>query len=110
MALTPTRVNETADAGRRIAERFLDLLADMDDFLEFNSDQAIDWAGDPTPAYIGLDNDNSGNIDGRTYSPAQVANLIGSMAAVRTLLTGGTPATGDHLANFNGVARPVGGR
>ena len=86
------------------------LLADIRDFVEFNSDQAIDWAGDPTPSYISLDADASGNLEGRNYTPGAVANLIGSFSAIQTLVTAGTPSTGDHLGNLNVIARPVGKR
>lgn len=112
MPLNAARVNEVADAAQRIAERLLDVFADVDDFLEFQSDQAIGWTDDPRPAYISVDPGGSGNLEGRNFSPANVANLIGSLAAVRTLLTGGslTGLQGDHLGNLNVVARPVGKR
>lgn len=44
MALQMSRVTETAEALALIANRMTDLLADANQFLEFNSDQAINWS------------------------------------------------------------------
>lgn len=44
MALSETRVRDTADACALLSNRMATLLADVEKFLDYNSDQAIDWA------------------------------------------------------------------
>lgn len=82
-----------------VAERVTDLLAEVNDILEFNSDKSIDWAAGQTPAYI--PEDAAGNIDGLTFSRTQVANAIGSLDQFRRLLTNLSVTQGDHLGNLN---------
>lgn len=106
MALAYPLVKVEAQAAQLLANEVASLLARLDQFLEHNSDLSIDWGAGSTPAYI--TEDAAGNLDTLTYSRQAVSNVIGSFAAVRTLLTGGTPSTGDHLGNLNQLAQPLG--
>lgn len=106
MALTHALVKQEAAAAQLVASELASLLTRLDQFLEHNSDLAIDWAAVSTPAYI--TEDAAGNLQDLLFSRQAVANVIGSFAQVRTLLTGGTPSTGDHLGNLNQLAQPLG--
>ena len=44
MALTYNRVQQVAAAAARLANDATEMLARIEQFLEYNSDQAIDWA------------------------------------------------------------------
>jgi hypothetical protein len=104
MAQSDARSVDTARQGAALAERVVDLYKDIYDFLEFNSDQAIDWNGNPVPAYIPVDAD--GNIDGRQFPPTAMGNVVGTFAQIRNLLTNQTVTEGDHLGNLNVVSVP----
>lgn len=102
MANSTARTVAVANTCSQLAEQLVDLYAKINDFLEYNSDQAIDWAAGSTPAYIPEDGD--GNIDGLTFSRQAVANAIGTLAQFRNLLTNQTVSEGDHLGNLNIVS------
>ena len=108
MALIFDRVLTTADALADLCNRTATLLADVNQVLEYNSDQAIDWAAGSTPAYI--TEDAAGNISGRGFSRQEVANAIGSLDWIRKLLLNQsmTGSQGDHLGNVNKLGRPLG--
>lgn len=108
MALTNARASATADAVADVANQAATLLALIDQLLEFNSDQAIDWGAAQTPAYI--DEDAAGNLVGKQFSRQDVSNVIGSLDWVRKLLTNQSMAgsQGDHLGNINKLVRPLG--
>lgn len=93
-----------ANAWEVLATEFTALMGKVRAQLGHNSDQAIDWGAQSTPAYI--EEDADGNINGLNYSRQNIANLIGSFDQVRALLDGETPSTGDHLGNFNNISRP----
>lgn len=108
MALNAARTLETANAVETLCRNVAAILADIDDVLEYNSDQAIDWAAGSTPAYI--PEDAAGNIEGKNYSRQAVSNAIGSLDWVRKLLTNQsmTSSQGDHLGNLNILSSPRG--
>lgn len=105
MALVFLRVLETAQTARALADQLAALHAKIHTFLEFNSDQAIDWGAGSTPAYITEDAD--GNIEGVRFSRQDVANVIGSFDQLRRLLTSQSVSTGDHLGNLNKLSQPL---
>jgi len=102
MPNSAARTVATAVRVSAVAEKLVDLLAEVNDILEYNSDQAIDWAAGSTPAYIPEDAD--GNIDGLQFSRQAVANAIGSMAEFRDFMQNAAVTQGDHLGNFNLVS------
>ena len=104
MALASARVVATAQKIAEVSEKVRNVLAEVHQVLEFNSDQAIDWAAGSKPAYIPEDAD--GNIDGLQYSRTAVANAIGSLDQFRKLLTNAAVSQGDHLGNLNLVSDP----
>lgn len=105
MALNFERVLETADAAKVLSNELGALLAKVDRFVEFNSDQAIDWAAGSTPAYI--TEDANGNLDGRRFSRQQVANVVGSFVQFQNLMKNAAVSQGDHQGNFNGLSQPL---
>jgi hypothetical protein len=106
MALTYNRVQQVAAAAARLADDTTELLARIDQFLEYNGDQAIDWAAGSTPAYI--EESADGNLSGYAYSRQAVANAIASLDWIRKLLTNQSMSgsQGDHLGNLNQLANP----
>lgn len=102
MALTYERCMEVATQAKRISENLKQAFLDATELLETNSDLAIDWAGDPKPAY--LNEDASGNLDGFRFTRQNLANLIGSIDNFKKLLTNQAASQGDHLGNINLVA------
>ncbi len=108
MALTFDRVLVEANAFVGLANRVTTLLADVQQVLTHNSNQAIDWGAGQKPAYI--TEDAAGNLQGLTFSRQDVANAIGSLDAVRKLLTNLdlTGLQGDHVGNMNKLANPLG--
>lgn len=108
MALDFPRVLATASAIEDVANQIASLQATLTQLLTFNSNQAIDWAAGSLPAYI--TEDAKGNITGKQYARADVANIIGSIDWIRKLLTNQsmTGSQGDHLGNINKLARPLG--
>lgn len=102
MANSAARTVATAVRVSAVAEKLVDLLAEVNDILEYNSDQAIDWAAGSLPAYIPEDAD--GNIDGLQFSRTAVANAIGSLNEFKDFMTNGAVSQGDHLGNLNLVS------
>lgn len=105
MSLTFERVLETADTATVLANEAGALLAKIDRFLAYNSDQAIDWNGDPLPSYITEDAD--GNLNGRRFSRADVSNVVFSLEQISKVLTNQTITQGDHLGNLNKLSQPM---
>lgn len=108
MTLEYTRVSSTASAVEDVANQMASLLATINQLLEFNSDQSIDWGAGATPAYI--TEQANGNLQGKTYARQDVSNAIGSLDWIRKLLTNQsmTGSQGDHLGNLNKLCRPLG--
>lgn len=106
MALTSTISSTEAQAIKTVCDSVAQMLLVIDSALEHNSDLAIDWAAAEKPAYI--DEDAAGNISGQPYSRADVANAIGSLNWIRSLLKNQnmTGSQGDHLGNINKLASP----
>jgi hypothetical protein len=102
MSLTHAIATTEAEAVRLLAERLMDVYADVVDLIAHNSGLSIDWANATKPAF--LEEDASGNLAGLPVTRQQVANAIGSFAAIQTLMGNG------HLGNLNLVSRPVGKR
>lgn len=71
---------------------------------EYNADININW-GSP-PGFLTLDGD--GNISGKSYTPGDVSNALGSITQDRNMMTNAAVSQGDHLANFNKVGSPLG--
>jgi len=106
MANSTAKTKREAESIAAVCNELAGVLTRINQILEHNGDLAIDWGAAETPAYVSEDAD--GNIADLTFSRANVSNAIGTLNAVRTLLTGGTPTTGDHLGNVNQLARPLG--
>lgn len=106
MPLQYERVAATADAVADVCNQTATLLALITQLLEYNSDQAIDWAAGSKPAYI--NEQENGNLEGRQFSRQAVANAINSLDNVRKVLTNQQATQGDHLGNINTLARPMG--
>jgi hypothetical protein len=102
MALTHAKATTEAEALGFLAEDFLDVYDNLVGLLAHNSGLSIDWGAATKPDY--LEEDASGNLAGLPITRQQVANAIGSLAAIQTLMGNG------HLGNLNLVARPVGKR
>lgn len=107
MALTFDRVKQEADTMILLTNRIADLVADLQQFIAFNQDQAIDWNAGSTPSYI--EEDGAGNLAGYVFARQDVGNAIGSFSALITLMTNGnlTGLQGDHLGNINKIADPI---
>ena len=60
----------------------------------------------PVPDYFDLE--ANGNLSGRTFSPANVSNAVGSLDQIRRALTNLSVTQGDHLGNLNQLARAQG--
>jgi hypothetical protein len=102
MALTMPTVVAEAEAVSLMAERLMAAFVLMDDLLAHNSGLALDWGAATKPAVI--TEDAAGNIAGTFWSRQEIANAIGTLAALQTLLDQG------HRGNLNLVSRPVGKR
>ncbi|UCD57167.1 MAG: hypothetical protein JSV16_15360 [Candidatus Hydrogenedentota bacterium] len=102
MALTHTRVLEVADFCKAVCDEAKELHYRLKEFLDTNSDLAIDWSGDPKPSYI--NEDASGNLDGRLFTRDHVANAVNSLDNLRKTLDNESVTQGDHLGNVNQLA------
>lgn len=108
MALNLDIARTEAAAIKEVAEQVTYLLTRINWILDHNSDLSIDWAAVALPAY--LQEDADGNLYGERFTRQAVANAVGSLDAIKTLLTAGTPSTGDHLGNLNLLSRPLTGK
>lgn len=106
MALAFDRVKQVTDEVINLSVAARDFLGEITSFLEYNSDQAIDWSAAETPDYI--EEDSNGNVAGYQFSRQQVSNAIGSLYWIKQLLTDQNMSggRGDHLGNFNLVSHP----
>lgn len=102
MAITHTRATVEAAAVAAMAERFLTVYDSLVGLIAHNQALAIDWGNATKPAF--LEESEDGNLAGLTVTRQQVANAIGTFAAIQTLMGQG------HLGNLNLVARPTGQR
>jgi hypothetical protein len=75
--------------------------------VNFTTDGTGTHTFQPVPDYFVLE--ANGNLSGRTYAPAAVSNVVGSLDQFRRLLTNLSVTQGDHLGNLNQLARPLGG-
>lgn len=83
---------------RNLCSRMVDLYYEAKQLQQYNSTNAIDWAGNPTPEFIVLDED--GRLQGQDFTPAQLSNTIGSIQEFVDLLEGGSVTQGNHLGNI----------
>lgn len=102
MALTHARAKEVAEHGAAIANEAKRLYYRLTEFLTMNSNQAIDWAGNPKPSF--LNESAEGNLDGLHFTRQQLSNLIGSLDQLRKVFANEAVTQGDHLGNINQVA------
>ena len=102
MALTHTRVSEMATSIKKACDNVKSSYQELLEVLATNSDLAIDWAGDPKPAYINEDAD--GNLDGFLFTRSQISNVINSLDQVKKLLENTSASQGDHLGNVNHIS------
>jgi len=98
-----------ANAWKQRAQLAAKLVSELEAMIDYNADIAIDWSnGDLTSGGDAITVDASGNIDGLTFTPAQVSNAIGTLNSLVTWIKGGAaPATGDHLGNLNQLLQPL---
>lgn len=102
MALTHSRVTEAATRCKELADKLKATLAEVEEFIDTNSDLSIDWAAGSTPSYINEDAD--GNLDGLGFTRQQVANAVGSFDNIRKVFRNEAATQGDHLGNLNHLA------
>lgn len=102
MALTHARASEVATFCKAISDEGKRLLYRTKEFLDTNSDLAIDWAADPKPSYLNEDVD--GNLDGFGFTRDQVSNAIGSIDNIRKAFENEVVSQGDHIGNLNQLA------
>jgi hypothetical protein len=102
VATTHATATTEAEAVRLLAERFLKVYDELVGLLDHNSALSIDWGNATKPAF--LEEDADGNLAGLPITRQQVANAIGTLASIETLMGQG------HLGNLNLVARPAGKR
>ena len=98
-----------ATAWKQRAQLLAKAVSEFEAMIDYNADISIDWSnGDLSAGGDPITVDASGNIDGLTYTPAQVSNAIGTIAALVTWIKGGVaPGTGDHLGNLNLLLQPL---
>jgi hypothetical protein len=102
MAMTHAKATVEAEAVQQVCERFLNVYDTLIGILDHNSALSIDWGNATKPA--ALIEDAAGNLEGLQFTRQQVANAIGTLAAIQTLMGQG------HLGNLNLLARPSGRR
>jgi predicted ABC-type transport system involved in lysophospholipase L1 biosynthesis ATPase subunit len=103
MANTHQRAQEIGEAAVELSNRLKAVLKDVTGFLQHNSALAINWSGDPKPAF--LNEDAAGNLDGLHFTRTDLANAINSFAQFKSLLTGQAVAQGDYLGNLEKLAK-----
>ena len=99
MAVTFSRASQIATRGKNLADRLKALDRDVQDFLSYNSAHAIDWGAAQKPATVTEDAD--GNIEGHDFAHQDLANLIGTLAALDTLLDAGHRGNVQKVASAN---------
>ena len=106
---TQARAVAVANAWKQRAQLAVKLISELETMVDYNADIAIDWSnGDLTSGGDDITVDAAGNIDGLTFTPAQVSNAIGTLNALVTWIKGGAaPSTGDHLGNLNQLVQPL---
>jgi hypothetical protein len=102
VALTHAKATTEAEAVQFAAERLLTVYDSIVGLLAHNSALSIDWANATKPSFF--EEDTDGNLTGLQVTRQQVANAIGTLAAIQTLMGQG------HLGNLNLLARPAGKR
>lgn len=103
MATTHARAKEVAEFAATLSNETKVLLSRIEEFLRHNTALAIDWAGDPKPAFL---NENvDGNLDGLHFTRLEMANAVNSLNQVKVLLTGGAPSQGDYIGNLEKLAK-----
>lgn len=88
-----------AKAVADVAKQFKSADALSYQVLNSNTAAAIDWNQVGTSNAGALDED--GHISGTSYTPAEVSNMIGTLAAIDTLLDGG------HRGNLEKLTSPI---
>lgn len=96
MAISNDQIVSTANAIKSLANAAKSLKSLTDQTLEYNSSISIDWGSIPDGLL-----DTNGKIIGVGVAPADVSNVIGSLAAYQTLWAGG------HGGNFEKLATPI---
>lgn len=87
---TAARTITTAQQARELSIRVAEIRKDLTSFAAYNTVQNINWnALQAEDAGV----DANGLIEGEDYTPADVANAIGSLAAINTEI-------GDALVNL----------
>jgi hypothetical protein len=97
MANTMATVTSTATRFAELSKRMRQLHWDMKEALSQNSTASIDWAAGQKPAVI--NEDAAGNIDGQNFSRTDLANAIGTVDAIGTLMGQG------HLGNLEKLSQ-----
>lgn len=87
MATTYSRASQIARRGKDLANRAKALDRDIQDFLGYNSAESIDWGAGSPPAVLEID--AAGNLNGFDFDRMALANFIGTLAAIDTLLDAG---------------------
>jgi hypothetical protein len=76
MALSAQHVTDMATQAIAVGQEAASLYYKAKQILQHNTDQGIDWAGEPVPQYITDALGVNGNIDGKKCTPAQVSTLM----------------------------------
>lgn len=103
MALNSTRVQQIAKAYQDLANLFAAFEAKKVMLMKQNSNLSIPWGDvEDLQAIDASLVDAQGNIQGYNFSPAQLSNLIGSVA----VLDASQGYIETHLQNYLSVADP----
>lgn len=94
MAATMARCVEVATELENICNDLANVFGRISDFIPLNQALNVDWGASGSP----ITTDASSNLTGKNYSPAQVSNAIGTIAAIQSLLTANGNA---HLGNID---------
>lgn len=94
---TNAQATNVIGAAKDLAKRVKALKSDIDQALGYNASLALDWNNLATS---NADMVSGGLVSGESFAPADVSNVIGSLAAIQTLWT-------THGGNFEKFSIPV---
>lgn len=98
-------VKAEAEAVASVANELVSLYQRVKQMLAHNTALNVAWTSATSPV---LEVTASGNLQGLGYTGTQISNALGSMTQFVNLMENQTVTEGNHLSNFNLVARPLG--